>query len=115
MNSFFSRIAISGILAAGAMFGASLNELKVTLPHGVTGGPTTLPSGTYTISPLETGDGTEYFVVRGSGISPVVLPAQKTEGEAASKTAVTFSESGDTWHFEKLSIEGEKTAYEFQR
>jgi hypothetical protein len=113
MNSLFSRIAISGILAAGAMFAANLNDLTVTLPHAVTVGSTTLPSGSYTISPMEAADGAEYFVVRGNNMSPIVLPTQKIEGDAAAKTQVTFSESGDTWRFGKLSIEGETTAYEF--
>jgi hypothetical protein len=113
MNSLFSRIAISGIIAASAMFAANINDLKVTLPHAVTVGSTTLPSGSYTISPMEMADGAEYFVVRGNNMAPVVLATQKVEGEAAAKTQVTFAESGDTWRFSTLSIEGENTAYEF--
>jgi len=29
---------------------------------------------------METGDGAEYFVVRGNGTSPIVPPAMKTDG-----------------------------------
>jgi hypothetical protein len=115
MNKLFSRIAISGILAAAAMFAANINELKVTLPHAVTVGSTTLPSGTYTISPVEMSNGDEFFVVRGEKMSPVTLPAQRIDGAAAAKTQLTFSESGDTWRFGKLSIEGDTTSYEFQK
>jgi hypothetical protein len=113
MTSFLSRIAIGGILAAGAIFAAQINDLKVTLPHDVTVGSVTLPSGTYTISPMEGVDGTEYFVVRGSKTSPVVLPAQRTEGDVAAKTSVTLTETGNQWHFGKLLIEGETSGYEF--
>jgi hypothetical protein len=113
MTNFFSRIAISGILAAGALFAAQINDLKVTLPHAVTVGSTTLPSGAYTISPMEMSDGSEYFVVRGDKTGPVVLQAQRIEGATATKTQVTISESGDTWRFDKLLIEGESTGYEF--
>jgi hypothetical protein len=113
MTNFLSRIAISGILAAGAMFAANLKDLTVTLPHAVTVGSTTLPSGTYTITPLEMADGSEYFVVRGSKTGPVVLSAQRIDSDAAAKTAVTLTESGDTWRLDRLSIEGDTTGYEF--
>jgi hypothetical protein len=113
MNNFFSRIAIGGILAAGAMFAAQINTLTVTLPHAVTVGSATLPEGTYTITPMETSAGGEFFVVRGEKMSPVVLNAQKLDSSASTKTQVTFSEDGDTWRFDKLSIQGETTAYAF--
>jgi hypothetical protein len=113
MNKFFSRIMMTGIVAAGAMFAAPINEITVTLPHAVTVGSTTLPGGTYTMSPMEMSDGAEYFVVRGAKTEPLILSAQKSEDEAAAKkTEVSFSEAGGTWHFGKLSIEGEKTSYE---
>src|SRR5580704_9525291 len=111
MTNFLSRIAIGCILAAGAMFAAQPN-LTITLPHAVTVGSTTLPSGTYTLSPMEMGDGAEYFVVRGSKTGPVVLQTQKTEGETATKTAVTLTEEGDTWKFGSLFIESAETGYE---
>jgi hypothetical protein len=34
---------------------------------------------------------------------------------AAPKTEVTLTESGDTWRLDKLSFEGEKTGFEFQK
>jgi hypothetical protein len=113
MNKLFSRIMMTGIVAGGAMFAASINEITVTLPHAVTVGSTILPSGTYTLSPMDVGDGAGYFVVRGENTSPVVLSAQKSEDlDAAKKTEVTLSETGNTWHFGKLAIEGNKTSYE---
>lgn len=113
MKNTFSRILMGGLLAAGAMFAAPLsNDVTITVGHEITLGSTTLTGGTYTMSPMETSDGSEYFVVR-SGNAAVVVPAKKVEGEAAAKTAVTISEDGGTWKFEKLSIEGQTTSYEF--
>jgi hypothetical protein len=111
-----NTIAISilgGILAAGSLFAAAVGDVTVTLTHAVTVGATTLPEGTYTMTPIETSVGTDFFVVRGAGVNPVVVPVQKVDGDAASKTAVTVSETGDSWKLEKLSIEGQTTAYEF--
>jgi hypothetical protein len=113
MKKTFSLLLAGGLLAAGSTFAALVNEVTVTLPHAVTVGSTTLPVGTYTMSPMETSDGTGFFVVRGAGMSPVLIPVQKVEGETATKTAVTVSETGDTWRMEKLSVEGATTAYEF--
>jgi len=114
MNKLFSGIIITGFLAAGAMFAAPLNDITVTIPHDVTVGSTILPVGTYTLSPMEMSDGAEYFVVRGEKIEGVILPAQKSDDITTAKTtAVTFSEDGGTWHFGKLSLEGEQMYYEF--
>jgi hypothetical protein len=77
MKNFISRIALCGTLAAGAIFAGQINEVKVTLPHSVTVGSTTLPSGSYTISAIEMAAGDEYFVVRGEKMAPVVLSAMK--------------------------------------
>jgi hypothetical protein len=115
MNKLFSRIAISGILAAAAMFAAQINDLRVTLPHPVTVGSTTLPVGSYTITPVEMSNGDEFFVVRGEKTSPVTLPAQRIDGAASAKTQLTFSEDGNTWRFDRLSIAGDSTAYEFSK
>jgi hypothetical protein len=116
MKNFISRIAVCGILAAGAMFAGSINEVTVTLPHSVTVGSTTLPSGSYTISAIEMAAGDEYFVVRGEKTAPVVLQSMKAESAAAApKTTITFTQDGDTWRFDKLAIAGESTSYEFGR
>ncbi len=103
------------MLAAGAIFAAQTNDLTITLPHAVTVGSTTLPQGTYTISPMQMSNGNEYFVVRGEKMSPVVLPAMKEDGATADKTAITLSHEGDTWRFGSLSIAGESVVYEFGR
>ena len=113
MKNTFALLFAGAVLAAGTLFAAPINDLTVTLPHVVTVGSTTLPAGTYTMTPMESSDGTGFFVVRGANVSPVVLPVQKVEGESAARTAVTLTESGDTWRMDKLSIQGETTAYEF--
>jgi hypothetical protein len=113
MNKLFSRLMITGIAAAAAMFAAPINDITVTLPHAVTVGSTTLPSGTYTLSPIEMSDGAEYFVVRGEKTEPLILSTQKTEDRtAAKKTEVTLSGSGENWHLDKVLIEGQNTSYE---
>jgi hypothetical protein len=58
-------------------------------------------------------DGNEYFVVRGATTAAVTLQAQRIEATEGSKTQVVFSKDGESWHFEKLSLEGDGTAYEF--
>jgi hypothetical protein len=115
MKNVFSAILAGGIFAAGVMFAAPLSDVTVTVPHAVTVGSTTLPSGTYTMSPMETSDGTDYFVLRGEETAPLVLPVQKVERSAAPRTSVSFSEDGDTWKFEQLSLQGETTAYSFEK
>jgi hypothetical protein len=113
MKNTLSLILTGMVLAAGAMFAAPLsNDVTVTVGHEITLGSTTLTGGTYTMTPMENSDGTEYFVVR-SGNAAVLVPATKVEGEAAKKTAVTISEDGGAWKFNKLSIEGQTTSYEF--
>jgi hypothetical protein len=99
---------------ACALFAAAPNTVTVTLPHAVTVGSATLPSGQYTISGMEMSDGKEYFVVRGAKTAPVTLKAQKIDAADGSKTQVIFSRDGEAWHFEKLFLEGDGTAYEFQ-
>ena len=98
---------------ACALFAASPNTVTVTLPHAVMVGSTKLPSGQYTISGLEMSDGNEYFVVRGATTAAVTLQAQRIEATEGSTTQVVFSKDGESWHFEKLSLEGDGTAYEF--
>lgn len=113
MNKLFSRMIMTGIVAAGAMFAASFNEITVTLPHPVTVGSTTLQAGTYTLSPMEMSDGGEYFVVRGENATPVVIPVQKSDNlTAAKKTEITMSETATGWHFDKLTVQGDSTSYE---
>jgi len=113
MNKLFTRIMTTGIVAAGAVLAAPVSDITITLPYAVTAGSTVLPGGTYTFSPMETKDGSEYFVVRGGNIEPMILPTQKSEDKTeATKSEVTLTKDGDTWHLGKLSIKGEKTAYE---
>ena len=98
---------------ACALFAASPNTVTVTLPHAVTVGSTTLPGGQYTISGMEMSDGNEYFIVRGANTAAVTMQAQRIGATDGSKTQVVFSKDGDSWHFEKLVLEGDGTAYEF--
>ena len=64
MGRTCARLSIAGGLLAGALLAGSVNPVTVTLPHAVTVGSATLPSGKYTISSVDTGDGGEpYFVV----------------------------------------------------
>lgn len=105
---------IAGGLMAGALVAGSLNEVKLTVPHEVTVGSTTLPSGEYTISALDMPDGAEVFVVRSEHGPTVTLAAQRIEAnEQTDKTEVLFKTDGDKWRFDKLFVQGDDTGYMF--
>jgi hypothetical protein len=120
MKNAFSRIgrtcaqvAMAGGLMAGVMFAGDVNPVTFTLPHAVTVGSTTLPGGQYTISSVEMGDGDDVFVVRSANSPTVSLMAQKIGAQDQDKTQVVFAKDGDTWHFDKLFIQGDDTGYQF--
>jgi len=118
MKNAFSRIGqtcVFGVLMAGAMFAASVDRVTVTLPHAVTVGATTLPSGDYTLSAIDMGDGTEYFVMRSEHGTAVTLPAYRIDAaEAAGKTQVTLQKDGDLWRLDKLFVHGDdNSGYQF--
>jgi hypothetical protein len=121
-NAFmrFGRTCVSGLTAvvmgsgllAGGLLASQPNRVNVTLPHAVTVGSVTLPSGTYSISSLEMSD-CEYFVIRGEGTPAVTVPAMKIDSEQNDKTQVIFTQDGGVWHFDKLFIRGDDTGYQF--
>lgn len=117
MKNAFSRIGqtcVFGVLMASAMFAASVDRVTVTLPHAVTVGATTLPSGTYNLSAIDMGDGSEYFVMRSEHGLAVTLSAMKIDpSEAAGKTQITIQKDGDLWHLDKLFVHGDNNAYQF--
>jgi hypothetical protein len=106
-----ASVVFGGVLLAGSLFAGQ--TINVTLPHAVTVGSTTLPSGQYTLTTMEMSDGNEYFVVRGQNAPALTLQAQKIDADEADRTRVVFTRDGDTWHFDKLYIEGDSSAYEF--
>ena len=99
------------VLMAGAMFAGQINEVKVNLPHPVTVGAITLPVGQYTISNFEMG-GEEMFVFRGDHTPAVTLTSTRTDGDT-DKTELTLSKDGDQWHFDKLTVAGEPSVFQF--
>jgi len=120
MTNAFSRIGrmcasvvFGGGLLAGSSFAAQ--TINVTLPHAVTVGSTTLPSGQYTLTTLEMTDGNEYFVVRGQNTPTLTMQAQRVDVNQDEKTRMVLSKDGDTWHFDKLYVEGDSNAYEFSK
>jgi hypothetical protein len=119
MKNAFSRIgrtcaqvAMAGGLMAGVMFAGEVNPVTVTLPHAVTVGSTTLPSGEYTISSVDMADG-ELFVVRSANSPTVSLLAEKIGSPDQNKTEIVFAKDGDNWHFDKLFLQGDETGYQF--
>jgi len=110
MKNAFSRIGqtcVFGVLMAGAVFAGSVERVTVNLPHAVTVGATTLPSGEYTLSAIEMSDGNEYFVIRSEHGPAVTLPAQKIDAsETADKTRVTIQKDGDLWRLDKIFVHG---------
>lgn len=117
MKNAFSRIGqtcVFGVLMAGAMFAASVDRVTVNLPHAVTVGATTLPSGPYTLSAIDMGDGSEYFVMRSERGLAITLPAMKIDpAEAAGRTQVMLQKDGDLWRLDKLFVHGDANAYQF--
>jgi hypothetical protein len=111
MGRTCASLLAGGVLMAGAMFAGQINEVMVTLPQAVIVGSTILPVGQYTITSFEMG-GQEFFIVRGDHTPTVTLPSERIEGDP-DKTEVVLSKDGDQWHFEKLSIAGEGTVYQF--
>ena len=105
---------IAGGLAVSGLWAAEPSPIVVTLPHAVTIGNTVLPSGEYTISPIDVANGDEYFVVRSAHSSPVTLQAQKVPvSDESLATQLVFTREGDTWHFDKMIVEGQGSGYQF--
>lgn len=117
MKNAFSRIGQTcafGVLVAGAMLAGSIDRVRITLPQAVTVGSTTLPSGDYTLSPVEMGDGNEYFVIRSEHGTAISLTAQKIDvEETGGKAQVTLQKEGDSWHLDKLFVPGSSVGYQF--
>ncbi len=118
MKNAFSRIGqtcVFGVLMASAAFAGSVDRVTVTLPHAVTVGATTLPSGEYTLSAIDMGDGNEYFVMRSEHSATITLPAQKIDAaESAGKTEVTIQKDGDSWRLDKVFVHGsDNSGYQF--
>ena len=59
MGRMCASVIFGGALLAGSLFAGQ--TVYVTLPHAVTVGSTTLPSGQYSLTTLEMSDGNEYF------------------------------------------------------
>jgi hypothetical protein len=108
-----AQVAMAGGLMAGVMLAGEVNQVTVTLPHEVTVGATTLPSGQYTISTVDMAGGDELFVVRSAGGPTVSLLAEKIDAQDHDGSQVVFSKDGDSWHFDKLFIQGDDTGYQF--
>lgn len=119
MKNAFMRFGLTcvfgGVLGATALFAAQVNRVTVTLPHAVTVGSTTLPTGEYTISSFEMSDGDGYFIIRGDHTPTVTIQAQKidVDAEGAKQTEVVFSQDGSGWHFEKMFLKDDSTGYQF--
>ncbi|MEP6715937.1 MAG: hypothetical protein ABJC09_10200 [Terriglobia bacterium] len=107
-----SMLIVGGLTTSG-LFAGQTNPVVVTLPHAVTVGSTVLPSGEYTISSLDFSRGDGYFVIRSANSPAITLQAQKVTANENLATQVVFTRDGDTWHFDKLFIEGNKDGFQF--
>ena len=112
MGRTCAQVAMAGGLIAGVMFAGQVNPVTVTLPHAVTVGSTTLPSGEYTISSVDMTDG-ELFVVRSANGPTVSLLSERIDAHDQNRTEMVLSKDGDNWHFDKLFIQGDETGYQF--
>src|SRR4051794_26227888 len=116
-NAFarFGRTCVSmmigGALAACALAAATTSVVTVNLPYAVTVGSSTLPSGHYTISSMNS-NGEDLFLIRSENGTAVTVQAQKIVPQGrAEKTEVTLSKDGDTWSLNTLFVDGE--AFQF--
>ncbi len=123
MNNTIARFGrkvfalISGaVLMAGAVAASNGTQVSVTLPHSVTVGSTTLPSGDYTITTIDMA-GEDIFVIRAeNGSAVATLQAQKVIlATRAEKSGVSLSKDGDTWSIDKLVVEGDGVEYHFSK
>jgi hypothetical protein len=116
MKNAFSRIGstcVLGVLIAGTIFAGSVDKVTVTLPHAVTVGATTLPSGEYTFTSVDMNDGNAYFVMRSDRGEAIALSAQKIDPQTSDKSEVTLQKDGDAWHLDKIFIAGSATGFQF--
>lgn len=115
-KSFVSLLVVGGVMTAG-LFAATTAVATVTLPHAVTVGNTTLPSGQYTISAVDMASGDDVFIIRADkGNAVATLQAQKVIlSTQAEKTQITVSKDGETWSLDKMVIEGADVSYQFTR
>ena len=115
----FGRTCVSmlvgGGIAASALLAGNTALVTVTLPHAVTVGAATLPSGQYTISSVDMASGDDILVIRSEkGNVVATLQAQKTYlNNRAEKSQVVLSRDGDTWNLDKLFVEGDGISYQF--
>ncbi|HXJ40712.1 MAG TPA: hypothetical protein VNH18_15635 [Bryobacteraceae bacterium] len=115
MKNAFSRfgqtcvsLLIGGGLAACALAAANTSVVTVNLPYTVTVGSSTLPSGQYTISSMNTSAGEDLFLIRAENGTAITIQAQKIQPQTrAEKTEVTLSKDGETWSMDKLFVNGE--------
>ncbi len=115
-KSFVSLLVVGGVMTAG-LFAGTTAVATVTLPHAVTVGNTTLPSGHYTISSVDMASGDDVFIIRADkGNAVAALQAQKvTLPTQAEKTQITVSKDGATWSLDKMVIEGADVSYQFTK
>lgn len=120
VNRFGRTIAsllVGGSLMACALVAGTTSLVTVNLPHAVTVGTTTLPSGQYTISAMDMASGDDLFVIRSEkGTAVATVQAQKVIlSTHVDKTQVVLSKDGDIWSIEQLQIEGDGVSYQFSK
>lgn len=115
-KSFGSLLAVGSLLACG-LFAGTTALVTVNLPHAVTIGNATLPSGQYTISAVDMASGDDLFIIRSDkGNTAITLQAQKVMLAGHSdKTQVTMSKDGDNWNLDSLVVAGTDFSYQFTK
>ncbi len=111
-----SLVVVGGLMTCG-LFAGTTALVTVNLPHAVTVGSTTLPSGHYTISAVDMASGDDVLILRADkGNTTVTLQAQKsTLASNSDKTQVFVTRDGDTWNLDKMVIEGTDVSYQFAK
>ena len=112
-NAFvrFGRTCVSMVVGCGiltcAAFAASTSVVTVNLPHAVTVGSTTLPSGHYSISSVNMLSGEDVFVIRSVSGTAVTIHAQKIQSEDdGANNQLVLANDGGKWSIDKLVVNG---------
>ena len=115
-KSFGSLLVVGGLLACG-LFAGTTALVTVNLPHAVTVGNATLPSGQYTISAVDMASGDDLFIIRsGKGNTAITIQAQKVMLPTHSeKTQVTMSKDGANWTLDTLVVGGTDVSFQFTK
>src|SRR5262245_22731036 len=109
---FRSSILVCGLVVLAGVHDANAqieNALAFTTSFPFVVGNTTLPAGSYTITPAD--DDPQVLEVRGGSASVIVLTESAQREQATSKDEVVFSQYGDRYVLKSIWTAGSEYGY----